>query len=43
MNKPKKPGKSNKKDEPVKLDMTFQQALQKALSTPLPKKQKGKK
>lgn len=29
-----------KKDEPVRLDMTFEQALKKALNTSLPKKKK---
>jgi hypothetical protein len=32
-----------KEDQPVKLDMTFEQALKKALNTPLPKKAKKKK
>ena len=28
------------KDQPVKIDMTFQEAMKKALNTPLPKKTK---
>ena len=32
-----------KKDEPIRLDMTFEQALKKALSTPKPKKVKTAK
>ena len=35
--------KAIKKDEPVKLDMTFQEAMQRALNTPLPKKKAKKK
>jgi len=31
-----------KRDTPVRLDMTFEQALKKALNTPLPKKEKKK-
>jgi len=29
-----------KKEEPVRIDMTFEDALKKALNTPLPKKKK---
>lgn len=29
-----------KKDEPIRLDMTFEQAMKKALNTPLPKNRK---
>jgi hypothetical protein len=32
--------KPKKKEKPLKLDMTFEQALKKALNTPLPKKKK---
>ncbi len=32
-----------KKEEPVKLNMTFEEAMKKALNTPLPKKEKKKK
>lgn len=32
-----------KKDEPVRIDMTFEDALKKALSTSKPKPKKGKK
>jgi uncharacterized membrane protein len=32
-----------KKEEKVKLDMTFEEAMKKALSTPLPKKKTAKK
>jgi hypothetical protein len=32
-----------KKDSPLKLDMTFEEALKKALNTPPPKKQEKKK
>jgi len=35
--------KSNKKEKPVKLNMTFEEALKKALNTPLPKKEKKEK
>ena len=35
--------KSKKKEEPVKLNLTFEEALKKALNTPLPKKQDKKK
>jgi hypothetical protein len=36
--------KAKKKEEqPVKLDMTFEQALKKALNTPIPKKVRKKK
>jgi hypothetical protein len=31
--------KKEKPDTPVKLDMTFEEALKKALNTPLPKKE----
>lgn len=31
-----------KKDAPVRLDMTFEDALKKALNTPVPKKKKTK-
>jgi len=30
--------KGKKKDQPVRLDMTFEEAMKKALNTPLPKK-----
>jgi hypothetical protein len=44
MSAPKKQPKVIKKDTPVKLDMTFEQAMKKALNTPLPlKKAKPKK
>lgn len=36
-------GKAKKKDKPLKLNMTFEDALKKALNTPLPKKDKPKK
>jgi hypothetical protein len=32
-----------KKEEPVRIDMTFEEALKKALNTPLPKKKKTSK
>jgi hypothetical protein len=32
-----------KKEEPIKLNMTFEKAMSKALSTPLPTKKKDKK
>lgn len=35
--------KAAKKETPVKLDMTFEQAMKKALNTPLPKKVAKKK
>ncbi|MCW3093509.1 MAG: hypothetical protein JWP81_4578 [Ferruginibacter sp.] len=35
--------KKNKKDEPVKLNMPFEEAMKKALNTPLPKKVGKKK
>ena len=35
--------KAAKKEQPVKLDMTFEQAMKKALNTPLPKKVAKKK
>lgn len=40
----KQPKKENtvKKDDILKLDMTFQEAMQRALNTPLPKKAKKK-
>ncbi len=38
----KKPTKS-KEEKPVKLDMTYQEAMKKALNTPLPKKGEPKK
>ncbi len=34
--------KAIKKEEPVVLNMTFEEAMQKALNTPLPKKIKKK-
>jgi len=34
--------KKDKKEIVVKLDMTFEEAMQKALNTPLPKKAKKK-
>jgi hypothetical protein len=34
---------SKKPEQPVKLNMTFQEAVKKALNTPLPKKDKKKK
>ncbi len=36
-------GKPKKKEEPIKLNLTFEQAIKKALNTPLPKKEKKKK
>jgi hypothetical protein len=36
-------GKSKKKEEPVRLNLTFEEALKKALNTPLPKKKKKSK
>ena len=38
-----KMAKAKKKEKPLKLDMTFEEALKKALNTPLPKKEKNKK
>ena len=38
-----KKGKQSKKAEIVKLNMTFEQAMNKALNTPLPKKKTTKK
>lgn len=35
--------KKEKEDKPVQLNMTFDEALKKALNTPIPKKEKGKK
>lgn len=35
--------KDNKKKIVVKLDMTFEEAMKKALNTPLPKKKQKKK
>lgn len=35
--------KPNKKEEPLNLNMTFEEALKKALTTPLPKKVAQKK
>jgi hypothetical protein len=35
--------KPKKKEEPLRLNMTFEQAVKKALTTPLPKKAKKKK
>lgn len=35
--------KKEKPDQPVKLNMTFEDALKKALNTPLPKKKKKDK
>lgn len=35
--------KNTKKEDLVKLNMTFEQAVKKALNTPLPKKGKKKK
>lgn len=32
--------KKPKKEEPIKLNMTFEEAMKKALNTPLPKKEK---
>jgi hypothetical protein len=32
-----------KKEQPTALNMTFEEALKKALNTPLPKKKKSKK
>ena len=34
--------KTIKKEPPLKLDMTFEEAMKRALNTPLPKKQKKK-
>lgn len=35
--------KAKKKEKPIKPDMTFEEALKKALNTPLPKKEKKEK
>jgi hypothetical protein len=35
--------KKEKKDDPVQLNMTFEEALKKALNTPLPKKERKNK
>jgi hypothetical protein len=35
--------KAKPKEKPVKLNMTFEEALKKALNTPLPKKEKKQK
>ena len=35
--------KPKKENKPLKLDMTFEEAMKKALNTPLPKKQDKKK
>lgn len=35
--------KKDKQEKPVKLNMTFEEALKKALNTPLPKKENKKK
>lgn len=35
-------GKKKKKEEPLKLNMTFEEAMKRALNTPLPKKAKKK-
>jgi hypothetical protein len=40
---PKKKSKGDIKDAPVKLNMTFEQAMKKALNTPLPAKNIKKK
>jgi len=37
------PKANKKKEEPVKLNMTYEEAMKKALNTPLPKKQEQKK
>jgi hypothetical protein len=34
---------SKKKEKPLKLDMTFEEAMKKALNTPLPQKKKATK
>jgi len=34
--------KTKKIEEPLKLDMTFEEAMQRALNTPIPKKAKKK-
>ena len=38
-----KPVKSVKTDKPLKLNMTFEEAMKKALNTPLPTKKAKKK
>jgi hypothetical protein len=43
LNMPKTKKKEIIPETPVKLNMTFEQAMKKALSTPLPKKDKPKK
>lgn len=43
MTAPKKQAKVIKKDRPLKLNMTFEQAMKKALNTPLPVKTTKKK
>ena len=35
--------KETKKEKPVKINMTYEQAMKKALNTPLPKKNEKKK
>ena len=35
--------KAKKKEKPLRLNMTFEDALKKALNTPLPKKKTSKK
>ncbi|MGC4034899.1 MAG: hypothetical protein QM764_02985 [Chitinophagaceae bacterium] len=35
--------KDSKKEKPVKLNMSFEEAMKKALNTPLPKKEKKNK
>lgn len=35
--------KPNKRDEKIKLKMTFEEAMKKALNTPIPKKKTAKK
>lgn len=35
--------KKGKKEEPVKLNLPFEEAMKKALNTPLPKKKPNKK
>jgi len=37
------PNKKSKKEKPLKLDMNFEEALKKALNTPIPKKEKKAK
>ncbi len=43
MSKSKKRDKTAKKDAPVRTTLGFEEALKKALNTPLPKKQKQDK